>query len=94
MKFIADNRASGAGGRSSSELCGPEPDKPIDATPAAVEAYSQEIIVSCLQVLRQKAVEYDGLDYLQVFQAESGSDLWFLEDGPGGAISAILSSDY
>ena len=78
----------------SNNMFRPGPDKPFVATPAAIEAYSHETIIACLQVLREKADEHSGLDYLQVFQSKSGSNLWFLEDGPGGAISAILPSDY
>ena len=36
----------------------------------------------------------NGLDYLQVFRASEEPDLWLLEDGPGGAINALLPSDY
>jgi hypothetical protein len=57
--------------------------------------YSQEVILACLRVLRQKADENAGLDYLQVFEDESKREnLWFMEDGPGGAITALLPSDH
>ena len=72
----------------------PNPDKPFVATPAAIEAFSQEVIIDCLRVLRHKADASQGLDYLQVFQAEDGSKLWFIEDGPGGAITALTPADY
>jgi len=78
----------------SNNMFRPSPDKPLVATPAAIEAYSRETIVACLRVLQEKANEHDGLDYLQVFQSEASENLWFLEDSPGGAISAILPSDY
>ncbi len=59
-------------------------------------AYSHEVIVACLLVLMLKAEQHGGIDYLQVFEDdESKSDsLWFIEDGPGGAITALLPSDY
>lgn len=70
-------------------------EKPFVATPAAIAMYSHEVIVACWQVLRQKADEHAGLDYLQVFEAEEHDEnLWFIEDGPGGAITALLPSDY
>ena len=73
----------------------PGPDKPLVATPAAIEAYSHEVIVACWQVLRQNADEHGGLDYLQVFESkEHAEDLWFIEDGPGGAITALLPTDH
>ncbi|MDB5388245.1 MAG: hypothetical protein JWM11_3891 [Planctomycetaceae bacterium] len=71
------------------------PDKPLVATPAAIEAYSHEIVVACWQLLRQKAEEHNGIDYLQIFEDETKPEnLWFIEDGPGGAIMALLPSDY
>ncbi len=73
----------------------PGPDKPFVATPAAINRYSNEVILACWQILRHKADEHNGLDYLQVFEDESRSEnLWFIEDGPGGAITALLPSDY
>ena len=43
----------------------------------------------------QKADEHQGLDYLQVFHDETKPEnLWFIEDGPGGAITALLPSDH
>lgn len=69
--------------------------KPFLATPAALEAFGTETIVECLGVLQQKAREHGGLDYLQVFEdAERKQRLWFVEDGPGGAITALLPTDY
>ncbi len=75
----------------------PGPERPFVATRAAIEMYSREVIVACLDVLRQKAAENDGLDYLQVFVPANGAQperLWFIEDGPGGAINALLPTDY
>lgn len=69
--------------------------KPFLATPAALDAFGQQTIVQCLGVLQTEARKHKGIDYLQVFE-EAGTDrrLWFIEDGPGGAITALLPSDY
>ncbi len=72
----------------------PSPEKPFLATPGAIDTHTQEVILACFEVLRQKADEHGGLDYLQVFEAETGERLWFIEDGPGGAITALLPSEY
>ena len=73
----------------------PGPEKPFVATPAAIEAYSQETIVKCLMVLQQNAQDKNGLDYLQVFEDQSKPEnLWIIEDSTGGAITALLPSDY
>jgi hypothetical protein len=38
---------------------------------------------------------HQGLDYLQLFEDETKSEnLWFIEDDPGGAITALLPSDH
>lgn len=73
----------------------PGPDKPFVATPAAIEAYTREGIIACLGILRAKADEHGGLDYLQVFaDPTKPENLWFIEDGEGGAITALLPSDH
>lgn len=73
----------------------PSPSKPFVATPAAIEMYTRDVIITCWSSLRRRADEHDGLDYLQVFQSgEYDEDLWFIEDGEGGAITAMLPSDY
>lgn len=73
----------------------PGPDKPFVATRAAIEMYSHEVIIACWKVLRQKADDHSGLDYLQVFESNDHDEsLWFIEDGEGGAITALLPSDY
>ena len=73
----------------------PSPEKPLVATPGAVEQFSHETILACWDILTDLAEEKQGLDYLQVFIRESdGAKLWFLEDGEGGAISAIRPEDY
>ncbi len=73
----------------------PSAAEPFVATPAAIEMYGRETILACLTVLQDSAVANSGLDYLQVFADSSKSEkLWFMEDGPGGAITALLPSDY
>ncbi len=79
----------------SNNMFRPEANKPFLATPAAIEMYSHEIILACWQVMRAKADEQSGLDYLQVFVDETKPEnLWYIEDGEGGAITALLPSDY
>jgi hypothetical protein len=71
------------------------PNKPFLATPAAIEMYSHEVIFACHQVLRTIADAHHGIDYLQVFEDDTKAEnLWFIEDGEGGAITALLPSDY
>ena len=79
----------------SSNLFRPSPDKPFVATKAAIAAYGLEVIAKCHQLLRDQADQHQGLDYLQVFNnPEPGTeDLWSIEGGPGGAITALLPSD-
>lgn len=75
----------------------PSADKPFLATPDAIEMYQHEVILACLGVLQRKAIEKQGLDYLQVFEGEKTGkpeNLWYIEDGAGGAITALLPSNY
>lgn len=74
----------------------PSAEKPVVATHAAIEAYSREVIVKCLAILQDHAKRYDGIDYLQVFKTPTvgKEDLWFMEDGEGGAITALLPLDH
>lgn len=73
----------------------PSQDKPFLATPAAIGMYSREVIFKCREILREKAEHHSGLDYLQVFEDDTKPEaLWFIEDGEGGAITALLPSDY
>lgn len=78
----------------SNNMFRPGPDKPFVATPAAIDMYSMEVIAACLAILQEKAKEHDGIDYLQVFESGNPEPLWFMEDGPGGAITALLPSDH
>ncbi|MGB7324208.1 MAG: hypothetical protein WBD31_05015 [Rubripirellula sp.] len=71
------------------------PDKPLLATPAAIEMHTHETVLACYLVLRQLAEQHDGIDYLQVFEDDTKDEnLWFIEDGDGGAITGLLPSDY
>jgi len=73
----------------------PKAEKPFLATPAAIEMYQQAVLLNCLRVLQGEADRHSGIDYLQVFEDPEKSEyLWFIEDGPGGAITAMLPSDY
>lgn len=72
----------------------PSREKPFLATPGVIERYGHETIIACLYVLQQKAADHDGIDYLQVFESADGDRLWFIEDGDGGAITAMLPEDY
>lgn len=73
----------------------PGVDHPFVATPAAIELYTQETIIACLHLLQAKASDVRGLDYLQVFEDDSKpEELWVIEEGPGGAITALLPSDH
>ena len=79
----------------SCEMFTPSADKPFVATPAAIEMYGHETILACLAVLQEAAVRDAGLDYLQIFDDSTKREkLWFIEDGTGGAITALLPSDY
>lgn len=73
----------------------PSENKPFLATPAAIEMYGAAIIWTCLMQLQSLARAMNGLDYLQVFEDITKTEaLWFIEDGEGGAITALLPSDY
>ncbi|HLQ44551.1 MAG TPA: hypothetical protein VK137_07480, partial [Planctomycetaceae bacterium] len=79
----------------SCEMFVPSAEKPFVATPAAIDMYGRETILKCLAVLQDAAAANAGIDYLQVFKAEDKPEkLWFIEDGPGGAITALLPTDY
>jgi hypothetical protein len=68
--------------------------KPLLSTPAALELYG-DAIPHFLTVLQALACVYNGIDYLQVFTDPSKpEELWFIEDGDGGGITAILPSEY
>ena len=72
----------------------PGPEKPLVATPAAIELY-RHAIHACLCQLQTLARDKKGLDYLQVFEdPDKREALWFIEDDTGGAITALLPSDY
>lgn len=73
----------------------PSAEKPFVATPAAIEQFGESAIIDCLRFLQSKALTCQGLDYLQVFEITGeNAHLWFIEDGDGGAITALLPDDY
>ena len=79
----------------SCNMFAPSADKPFVATPAAIEMYGQETILACLRLLQEAAEKHGGIDYLQIFEsADKPEKLWFIEDGPSGAVNALLPSDY
>ena len=70
--------------------------QPFVATRNALDTYGVEVIGSCLFYLQEQARQYNGLDYLQVFEDLDGrkSNLWFIDDGESGATTALLPEDY
>ena len=69
--------------------------KPFVATRTAMEQFGESTIFRCLLQLQEEARCHDGLDYLQVFEDQgTHEELWFIEDGEGGAITALLPDDY
>ena len=68
--------------------------KPFVYTPAAFDSFGIVAILAALRYLQQQAQRHSGIDYLQVFETPDGARLWFIEDGEGGAITALLPSDY
>jgi hypothetical protein len=72
----------------------PSKRKPFLTTPAAAKTYGP-LVFLCLLGLQRLAKKQNGIDYLQVFTDPSKPEpLWFIEDGDGGAITAILPSEY
>jgi hypothetical protein len=72
----------------------PGPNKPFVATQAAISMY-QESVRHCLSQLQLLAIEKKGLDYFQRFDdPDRPEGLWIIEDDEGGAITALLPSDY
>lgn len=73
----------------------PSSAKPFAVTRTALDLYGEETIFECLYQLQACAKCRNGLDYLQVFTDSAKSEpLWFIEDDAGGAITALLPSDY
>jgi hypothetical protein len=69
--------------------------KPLVATRGALAVFGLDTILRCLVQLQRLADEHHGIDYLQVFTDPSKAEaLWFIEDGDGGAITALLPSEY
>ena len=81
--------------RQSTNLFVPKRNKPFVATRNAVDVFGETIILEKLCELQILARQHHGLDYLQVFTSQNGGkDLWFIEDGEGGAITALLPEDH
>ncbi len=72
----------------------PSPNKPFLATPGVIARFGHDTIIDCLIQLQRQAQLHEGIDYLQVFESVDGDRLWFIEDGEGGAITALLPEDY
>jgi hypothetical protein len=73
----------------------PSPGKPFRVTPAALAEFGLDVIACCLDFLQKLARRHEGLQYVQVFEEQSTNRrLWFIEDSGGGAITALLPSDY
>lgn len=75
----------------------PSEAKPFLDTNGAETRYGRHVIRACQVILQRLAKEHDGLDYLQIFEDQTGlksEPLCFIEDGDGGAITALLPSDY
>ena len=70
--------------------------EPFVATRKALDTYGPEAIGNCLLYLQRQARQYKGLDYLQVFEDldRQKPNLWFVDDGEGGATTALLPEDY
>lgn len=64
-------------------------------TPGAEAALGKKLAFECLTRLYALAKLHRGIDYLQKFEIlESDITVWFIEDGDGGAITALLPSEY
>ncbi len=69
--------------------------KPFVVTRAVHEVLPQAVVLACFHQLTWFAEKHHGLDYLQVFKVKGFREpLWFIEDGDGGAITALFPSDY
>lgn len=69
--------------------------KPLVATPAAVDAFGNGVVYACFLLLLKEARQHGGLDYAQVFDDVAnpeGPPLWFIEDEE--VVTALLPSDY
>ena len=69
--------------------------KPLVATPAALEMFGLDTIHRCYLELQQLAQEQRGLDYAQAFDDRAnpgGTPLWFIENH--SVVTALLPSDY
>ncbi|QEG20997.1 hypothetical protein [Mariniblastus fucicola] len=73
----------------------PSDRKPFLITPGAEQAIGIGLAYECLTRLHGLAKLHNGIDYMQKFEIlESDITVWFIEDGDGGAITALLPSEY
>jgi len=73
----------------------PSSEKPFVATRAAIELYGIRTLLACLLILQDEADRHQGLHKARSFrQVGVPQALWFIDDGPRGAITALLASDY
>jgi len=66
-------------------------------TRAAIDTFTPEVLLTCLQLLQRKTTKHSGLDYLQVFENEVGQstgepDLWLIDDEV--VVTALLQENY
>jgi hypothetical protein len=65
------------------------------SSPPLSESLAETLHRQPVESFIAKAHQHGGIDYLQVFEDEETWDrLWFIEDGDGGAIAALLPEEY
>ena len=62
------------------------------ATSALLATIDRSELYALNRLLDQAIVEHDGLDYLQVFESDSGLKVWVIDDG--SYVTWMLPSDY
>jgi hypothetical protein len=70
------------------------PGRTLVATPGALETFTAGEISFVVSTLKERADASSGLDYLAVFDSDDGRRLFVIDDGPGGAVTLLLPSDY
>jgi hypothetical protein len=69
--------------------------KPFLITRGVQDEFGISLPSECLSRLMAMASLHDGIDYLQVFEIpELDQKIWLIDDGDGGAITALLPSEY
>ena len=71
-------------------------DSQFVATRNAIDKFGETVIVAAHIILLKAVKQKGGLDYLQVFEdiEKKRPPLWFIDDGDGGATTALLPEDY